>query len=84
MNGGRIWGTLFFLFMTFAKMCIRDSDKTTAKCKCEPIYDKSDRDKTIDWDGKLIKNTRRFRIVLVQGLSLIHIWKSVTSIQIHL
>lgn len=34
-------------------------DKTTAKCKCEPIYDKSDRDKTIDWDGKLIKNTKK-------------------------
>lgn len=48
---------------------IRELDKTTAKCKCEPIYDKSDRDKTIDWDGKLIKNTRRFRIVLVQGMN---------------
>ena len=47
----------------------RELDKTTAKCKCEPIYDKSDRDKTIDWDGKLIKNTRRFRIVLVQGMN---------------
>lgn len=48
---------------------IRELDKTTAKCQCEPIYDKSDRDKKPDWDGKILKSTRRFRIVLVQGMN---------------
>ena len=61
--------TADFLKRMMNGVYIRDLDKTTAKCKCEPIYDKSDRDKTIDWDGKLIKNTRRFRIVLVQGMN---------------
>lgn len=61
--------TAFFLKRMMNGVYIRELDKTTAKCKCEPIYDKSDRDKTIDWDGKLIKNTRRFRIVLVQGMN---------------
>lgn len=61
--------TADFLKMMMNGVYIRELDKTTAKCKCEPIYDKSDRDKTIDWDGKLIKNTRRFRIVLVQGMN---------------
>lgn len=61
--------TADFLKRMMNGVYIRELDKTTAKCKCEPIYDKSDRDKTIDWDGKLIKNTRRFRIVLVQGMN---------------
>lgn len=61
--------TADFLNRMMNGVYIRELDKTTAKCKCEPIYDKSDRDKTIDWDGKLIKNTRRFRIVLVQGMN---------------
>ena len=61
--------TAYFLKRMMNGVYIRELDKTTAKCKCEPIYDKSDRDKTIDWDGKLIKNTRRFRIVLVQGMN---------------
>lgn len=61
--------TADFLKRMMNGVYIRELDKITAKCKCEPIYDKSDRDKTIDWDGKLIKNTRRFRIVLVQGMN---------------
>ena len=61
--------TADFLKRMMNGVYIRELDKTTAKCKCEPIYDKSDRDKTIDWDGKLIKNTSRFRIVLVQGMN---------------
>lgn len=61
--------TADFLKRMMNGVYIRELDKTTAKCKCEPIYDKSDRDKTIDWNGKLIKNTRRFRIVLVQGMN---------------
>ena len=61
--------TADFLKRMMNGVYIRELDKTTAKCKCEPIYDKSDRDKTIDWDGKLIKNTIRFRIVLVQGMN---------------
>lgn len=36
--------TADFLKRMMNGVYIRELDKTTAKCKCEPIYDKSDRD----------------------------------------